>query len=166
MFVLSSCVYKRSFYTINSSISQKTLCILFPENPVVFEDLSRYVYTSLWDHFQRVGYNLSTTSSHAYRLRCVIRDVQSVEKLISPDVQPYGFRVMITIEYFLQDPQGRLLVTDTITRHHWMYKPENPLYSRDFIAFQYQQLCDSIPMCIDHVIRPLYISDKNETSHD
>lgn len=153
--MLSGCSYRSIRYNLDHRLRAAPLCIAMPDNPLVFEDIAPLMYQALWDHFQRVGYRLSTKSSQAFVLQLTLRNLESVDKLISPDIQPYGFRTILTVNCKIFCPDKQLVGERTFTFNKWVYKPAEPRNFRDYLVFFYKQLCETAVVPIDHFTRPL-----------
>lgn len=155
---LTSCSYQHIHYGLDTRQTRYPLIIAMPRNPVVIEYVHDILYTALWDYFGSVGYNLASDNRLVFRsctLETVIRNLDNVDTLISPDVQPYGHKVIALIQWKLSDWNGNILGQGQEVGHGWVYKPCDPIFNRDYMMFQYRQLLRQIPPRIDHHVRKL-----------
>lgn len=159
--LLTACSLRRIRYHIDPLPRETRLFIALPDNPVVFENISPLLYAALYDYFSRAGYTMVHRPERAYALSVVIRNFDSIGKLISPDVQPYGFAATLTFVVILHDPAGEVCMNMTCVVRKWVYKPRNPLFLRDYLAFQYRTLCDLAPIKIDAGMRAVLVSTKD-----
>lgn len=158
--LLSSCCYQNIRYQLDKRPQLQRLLLEMPRNLVVFEELSGALYEELWYYLDAVGYRLITSASGSeafVRLRVNIRSLEHVDTIISPDVQPYGHKVALAVFWSLLDHNNDVIGEMPLTVYGWVYKPCDPIFNRDYLAFQYRELLKQIPPCIDHQLR-LFLS--------
>ena len=74
-----------------------SLFLALPDSPTVHQNYIPLLYQSLWDRFRQSGYNLKTHPPSRYSLEVRIKDVSTIQRYLSPDVVPYGYRIEIAL---------------------------------------------------------------------
>ncbi len=133
-----------------------TLHIEMPRSVNVFEHVEPIFYDALWNHFQRAGFNLKSSSRDAFRLTSVIRRFDTGEKLVSPDVLPYNFKIRIDVECTLYDPQEKELVRKVFMFDSWASRPADVRFTSHFNYAEFKRVFERFVPRIDHYFKKYF----------
>lgn len=117
-----------------------------------FEHVEPSLYTALWNHFRRVGFDL-TSSKDSFRLVSVVRKFDTGEKLVSPDVLPYNFKIHIDVECTLYDSRGKNLARKIFTFNSWASRPRDVRFTSHYNYAEFQRVFERFVPRIDHYFR-------------
>jgi len=159
---LSSCV-RQSIVRKNSlvELNSTSVFIQMPSNLLVFENISPLVYKIFWDHFDRVGYNLSKMNNTDFVLKIEIKDLGSARKIVSPDILSYGYNVKFELVCSLCDKNDKLLKKETFNFSTVIFKPRNPILSSNFLDFGYKKLIGRAAFKVEQYFRPYFLKKVN-----
>lgn len=154
---LCNCSKQESRLAEEKFAPKMPLFIDMPKNPLVFDNLSPLVYEIFWSNFERTGYNLSTTRNNAYKLSIKIKRLEELEKLLSPDVLNYGFRINMILECTIFDTEDKKIESKDFKFKQWIFKSENPALYQLYLNEQYGTLLELAAVKIEHYFRNLFI---------
>ena len=157
IFCCESCL-KKNTYSNYSRPQDVTLQIEMPQSVTVFEHIEPLFYDALWNHFQRVGFNV-TTSPNAFRLVSVIQKFDMGEKFISPDVLPYNFKIHIEVECSLYEPHGEKKASKLFIFDSWASRPLDVRFLSHYNYAEFQRVFDRFVPRIDHYFRKYFTNE-------
>ena len=161
-FFFSSCSRKPLFYKKSIDDLQKiTLFIQMPTNKMVFNNISSIVYDGLYNQFDSVGFNLVSDSNVDFVFKTDVKIIGNDNKIISPDVLVYGFRIKLVIVcelYF----QQRLIKKKKFFFYRLLYKPIDPALIDTFLDFEYKWLIQKASVKIDQYFRPYFFRNSRQ----
>jgi len=152
---LASCqpnkkIKKTSFSSENSF----SLFIKMPQNNLIFENVSSLAYQVICGHFRNVGYSLVDSKNEGYSLDVKITKLDSINKLISPDVLLFHYSVKLEMFCKLLDYNGNLVAEKSFDSTLFISKPQNFVMNSEFAEFEYQKLFKLVANKIEHYFRP------------
>jgi hypothetical protein len=139
--LLPACQLRRGGATYQLRERIKTsIFIELPSNSNVFENISSLVYESLVSHFQRVGYKVVSNQSSAYSLRITIKNLEPIQKYVSPDILLFHSTVKLELYCQLLNYRKEVVAEKTFYFDRLISKPKNPVLNSDFLNYEYKKL--------------------------
>lgn len=156
--LFSSCarkliIRKSSLVELNSV----SIYIQMPSNIFVFENISTMTYNIFWDHFNKVGYNLSKTDDACFTLKIEIKNFDSIRKVVSPDILSYGYNIKLELLCTLCNKDNKLLKKEIFNFSTVIFKPRNPILTSDFLDFSYKRILTRAAFKIEQHFRPYFL---------
>lgn len=155
--ILPSCAKYSQEGSSTLSPLQTFLCIEMPRSNNVFENITPLLYKALWNHFQRAAFKLVSQEQASYRLVCFVRRFDTDEKLISPDVIPYAFRVWVELECTLYDKQGKKCAHKIFNFSSWASRPLDLRFTSHFETAEYERVFQRFVPRVDHYFRRFFV---------
>jgi hypothetical protein len=153
LFICSNCSHKN--ISIKSfSGKEIPLCIAMPTNPIVFENWAPLVYESLYDHCQRVGYNLVDRKSQGYTLAVTIKNMTTPIKLVSPDIVLLHYRIKLDLEAQLLDYNQHVVTKKLFVFTRVLSESQDPTLDTAFTDYEYRRLLEHAAPKIERYFRP------------
>ena len=154
LLLFSSCAARRLQFGRNLKSVNIPLFIEMPQNVVVFDDLSGFLYEALWSRCKSVGYPLKLYNQQgSFRLVTKIVDMDRESQLLSFDVVVHGFRVRLTVYCELYTSDGTLIDSTTFRFYDWFSRSKSPLLYGYYYREQYRALFSRWVGQIDYFIR-------------
>lgn len=150
LFLFFGCVKKEVTFFDPSSVD---LFIEMPKSINIFENVAPVFYEVLYEHFSLADYKLSSSTSAAFRLESLITRYDTEEKLVSPDVLPYVFRMWLDVECSLLDREGKLVAKKKFTFSSFASRPIDVHYTSHFAVFEFKRMVSRFVPRIDHYFR-------------
>jgi len=126
--------------------------IEMPKSVDVFEHVEPLLYNALWNHFRRAGFDV-TSSKNAFKIRSVIRKFDTGEKLVSPDVLPYNFKIRVDVECTLYDSNDKEVVRKLFMFDSWASRPRDVRFTSHFNYEEFKRVFERFVPRIDHYFR-------------
>lgn len=156
---LCGCLFKQGFRQ-NFSVREVDVPPVFIElsqNSQVYENISPIVYNVIVEHFELVGYKISNGHANAYSLRVLIKNLEPIQKFVSPDILLFNSVVRLDLECQLLSFDKSLLASNKFYFCNLMSKPKNPVISSDFLDFEYKRLLRIAAPKIEQYFRPYFL---------
>lgn len=157
LFLLLGCFKKNTFVF---DASTKALYIDMPQTVNIFENVAPVVYNSLYNHFDRVGYKLTSKQNASMHLKSVITRYDTEEKLVSPDVLPYVFRMWIDIDCSLFDEKGTLIAHKKFTFSSFASRPRDVHFTAHYATFELERMLNRYVPRIDYYFRKYFLPSR------
>jgi len=138
------------------------LCIAMPNNPIVFENWAPLVYDALYDHCQRLGYNLVDKQSQGYTLAITIKNMTTPIKLVSPDIVLLHYRIKLDLEAQLLDFNQHVVAKKLFVFTRVLSESQDPTLDTAFTDYEYRRLLEHAAPKIERYFRP-YLSKAFES---
>lgn len=148
-------------------LSKVSLFIEVPQNRLVFDNLSSVVYDALWNHFDRVGYDLvksstntsvaNTSVANTSALRVTIKKVDSPDKFLSPDLLVYAVKTRVELLCELFDAGDKLVAKKLFVMSCLISKAKDHVVNSNFYDYKYKKLFERYAPKIDHYFRPFLL---------
>ncbi len=151
----SACIYQRNLKS--TYIDQKKYQSVFidiPKNNVVFDNIAPTIQQVLSDHFQQVGYQLSSSRKGSFTLLTTVTALKPSQKYISPDVLLFHYEIALKLECQLLDLHGNHIAKKTFNFSGLISNPRNPILTSSFLAFEYEKLMKFSAPSIEQFFRP------------
>jgi len=158
LLTFSACLHKQenfSHYQIKKA--DVPLFIEMPKNNLVFDNISPCAYQALYQHFQRLGYRLVNHHHDGYVLKIKIKNLDFLNKLISPDVLLFHATIRIELLCQLFNFDNKLITEKTFSCPSLISKPRSPILNSDFLEFTYNRLFTRTAPKIEQYIRPFLL---------
>lgn len=158
---LPCCVLKHSTHQ-NMSVRNQAVPIFIsiPVNNQVYENINSIVYDALIEYFELVGYRISTNSSNAYTLNVTIKNLDPVQKYVSPDILLFNSTIKIELECQLLNFNKDVVTTSSFYFYHMVSKPKSPVVNSDFLDFEYKRMLKRSTPQIEQKLRPYLLGKR------
>ena len=158
LLLLPACVHNsQSFSHCQIIKSDIPLFIEMPTSSTVFDNISPCVYQAFYQHFQRLGYRLVNHRQDGYILTIKIKNLESLNKLISPDVLLFDATIRIELVCQLFNFDNKLITEKTFSCSNLISKPRSPILNSGFLDFTYNRLFARAVPKIEQYIRPFLL---------
>ncbi len=157
----SSCVHESSVRNKSLvALNNTSVSIEMPKNILVFENIAPVIYEELYNHLNRVGFNLSDKINPDFILKSEVKKLERFGKIISPDILSYGFNFRLEVLCYLFDKNNKLLKTKEFKVPIVVYKPEDQILNSNFYSYSYEKLAKRIAIKIEQYFRPYFLNKK------
>ena len=112
-----------------------------PRNIHVFDDIAPLLYQALHHQYMRVGYEVVDRPAHGYRLKVQIKNLESTQKLVSPEVNLVHYHARLELDCTLHNFNDHVVAQKKIFVSGLISKPRNPILNSDFLDYEYKRLC-------------------------
>ncbi|MCB9492944.1 MAG: hypothetical protein H6679_01565 [Epsilonproteobacteria bacterium] len=142
------------------------LHIALPKNTHVFDNLVPTVYEAFTQRYQQLGYILTDKQEAQYTLITVIKNLDTIQKFVSPDVLLAHVIMRLELECTLLDDNDKKIGHKVFTHSSSLSRPKNPILNTDFEHYEYKKLIARIVPKIEHHFRPILLQavDKDNES--
>jgi hypothetical protein len=157
---LSGCFLKHTTCR-NFSVQGQTapIFVQMPTSNQVYEDISPLIYDSIVEHFELAGYKISGKQSDAYTFKAIVKNLDPVQKYVSPDVLLFHSTIKLELECQLLNYNKSPVASKVFYFYHLISKSKNPVISSDFLDFEYRCLLRKAIPKIEQYFRP-YLVEK------
>jgi len=155
---MPACVQKQNSFS-HQEITKANipLFIEMPTNNMVFDNISPHVYQAVYNHFQKLGYRLVSNNHNGYVLKIKIKNLESINKLISPDVLLFDATIRIELVCQLCSFDNKLVTEKTFSCQNLISKPRSPILNSDFLEFTYNRIFRRAVPKIEQYFRPFLL---------
>lgn len=129
------------------------LFISLPQSNQVFDNVSGVCYEEIFSHFKNVGYKLVDKKDDGYSLEIRIKKLDTVNKLVSPDVLLFHSTVRLDLVCKLFNYNGELVTEKNFSITTLVSKPKNFVMNSEFAEFEYKKLFKMAATRIEHQLR-------------
>lgn len=149
LFFLPSC----SKQTLECNSDKVAVFIKLPQSNQVFDNVSGLCYEEICNHFKNVGYKLVDKSEDGYSLEIQIKKIDTVNKLVSPDVLLFHSTVRLDLICKLFNYNGELVTEKKFNITTLISKPKDFVMNSEFTEFEYKKLFKTAATRIEHNLR-------------
>lgn len=133
----------------------RLICIEMPRSINIFESITYDFYTTLFSHLKRKGFAITKNNNEAeFVLKTTLNQLDTNDKLISPDMVPYLLNIDAILLCELYDKHHRLVASKKFHTNRWIDRPRNIRLSSHFFTFEYRKLFEKLSGYIDYWLRP------------
>lgn len=139
--LLPACGHQKGSYSTTALKKKKIpLYIPMPHNPLAFDDISSLIYTSMYEHCDRIGYTMVDSNKHGYSLVIRIKGLEPQQKLVSPDIVLMHAYMNLDLECQLKNFNQEIVAEKRFSFSTLVSKPQNPALVSDYKDFAYRKL--------------------------
>ena len=157
LLIFPSCVRERRYSCSVVNLQNRKIFIEMPKNAMVFENIAPLVYEALWNHFDRVGFDVVDKPHNSFILSVSIENIEPAYKFISTDLLTYAFRVGMKVSCKLYDKNKNVLAQKLFYFSTIVSKPKRSVLLSSFLDFEYKRLLERNVSQIDYYFRPFIV---------
>src|SRR5579862_4920606 len=141
LFIFPACVHKQASLSYRQiKKADIPLFIEMPSNNMVFDNISPCVYQAVYQHFKKLGYHLVHHRHDGYVLTIKIKNLETLNKLISPDVLLVDSTIRIELMCQLFNFNNKLITENIFLCSSLISNPRSPILNSGFSDFVYNRL--------------------------
>lgn len=137
-----------------SALAHRSLFIKMPTNKKVFKNIGPQLYRIVWDHCERVGYDMHTRKeAESYSVELTIVSLEIPSRFVSPDIVPYSNNLRLQVFFELKDSADHVLVRRPFFVSRWVSRPQDPVFEELYIEHELEKMCQRLAPGIELTIR-------------
>jgi hypothetical protein len=155
--MLTGCAKKSTISDVAIHNAHIPIFLEIPQNQLVFDNISPLLAEALHHHYLRIGYSIVNKYNDGYTLRVRAKALEPTTKLVSPDIVLMHTKIHCDLECTLLNFSQHVVSQKIFSFFTLISKSKNPIFSSDFIVFEYSRLFERAAPQIERFFRPYLI---------